>query len=115
MAGDERRSRKTDPRLRTSDGAYNQVGTRVKKRREELRMTQDALCARLASVTEARWNPDRRDIYKIERATRTVTDLELLALSTTLECDAAWLLTGNLTTHSMSAISRIPPEIASTD
>jgi len=48
----------------SSDG--NQIGARVKQRRRYLRMTQDALCARLADVTGGGWIADRRDIYRIE-------------------------------------------------
>ena len=104
-----------DSRLRTPDGAYNQVSVRISKRREELRLTQNALCARLASATGALWNPDRRDIYKIERATRTVTDLELLALSKALECDPSWLLTGDIVTVSQSKLTGIAPGTQSID
>ncbi len=43
-------------------------------------------------MTGGAWVADRRDIYRIERARRTVTDLELLALALALSCDVMWLL-----------------------
>lgn len=70
----------------------NIVGTHVKERRKELRWNQDRLCARIALVTEGAWNPEWRDIVRIEGGTRKVSDLELLALAKALECRAAWLL-----------------------
>lgn len=82
------------PRLRTDDDRRNIVGTRVLERRLELKVAQDTLCARIATATKGRWNPDRQEVYKIEAGTRTVTDLELLVLSTVLGRSATWLLTG---------------------
>jgi transcriptional regulator with XRE-family HTH domain len=68
----------------------------VKERRTALRLTQDALCARLADVTlgftDFQWVADEQEIQKIEYGTRTVTTLELIALSQALECSASWLL-----------------------
>jgi transcriptional regulator with XRE-family HTH domain len=75
------------PRLRTSDNRQNLIGAQVKNRRGELKLTQDALCARLAAITHGRWNPTIFDIYRIESGRRIVSDLELLALSIALECD----------------------------
>ena len=83
------------PRLRTPDGKLNQLGARVLKRRTDLGLTQDAVCARLVEVTEAAWNADRREIFRIEAGRRTVTDLEVLALSKALTCAANWLLNGD--------------------
>ena len=80
------------PQLRTPDDRMNAVGTRVRDRRKELRWGQDALCARIALATDGRWNPEWRDIVRIEGGTRKVSDLELLALARALECTAAWLL-----------------------
>ncbi len=88
------------PRLRTADGKVNQVGSRVRQRRTELKLTQDALCARLAMSTEGAWNADRMEIYRIEIGTRIVSDLELLALSQALECIPTWLLLGDMPLHS---------------
>jgi len=83
------------PRLRTANGALNRVGARVIERRAALDIGQDELCARLAAATGGAWVADRRDIYRIERARRTVTDLEVLALSLALECEPHWLLMGS--------------------
>lgn len=83
------------PRLRTVDGGLNRIGRRVAERRAALGIGQDELCARLAETTGGAWVADRRDIYRIENARRTVTDLELLALSMALSCDAIWLLLGD--------------------
>lgn len=83
------------PRLRTVDGGLNRVGGRVASRRSALGMGQEELCARLAGATGGAWVADRRDIYRIERSRRTVTDLELLALSLALDCEASWLLLGD--------------------
>ena len=83
------------PRLRTVDGGLNRVGGRVAERRVALGLGQDELCARLAETTGGAWVADRRDIYRIERSRRTVTDLELLALSLALDCETTWLLFGD--------------------
>ncbi len=80
------------PRLRTAEGKVNQIAARVRQRREHLKLTQDALCARLAAITEGGWIADRMEIYRIEIGTRIVSDLELLALAASLECDPVWLL-----------------------
>lgn len=82
------------PRLRTTDDALNQISTRLQERRQELGLTQDALCARLAQASEGGWIADRRDIFRLEHGRRIVSDLELLALALALECDACWLLLG---------------------
>lgn len=82
-------------RLRTPDGRINEVGKRVRQRRDELGVLQDALCARLAVETAGAWNPDRRDIGRIETGSRIVTDLEVFALARALECDAMWFFTGS--------------------
>ena len=75
------------PRLRTSDNQQNLCGPHVKARRQAIKLTQDALCARLAHITSGRWNPTIFDIYRIESQRRIISDLELLALSLALECD----------------------------
>ena len=80
------------PRLRTPDGKKNEIGERVKARRTDMNLTQDALSARLASITEGVWVPDFQEIYRIESGRRIVTTLEVTALSKALECDACWLL-----------------------
>lgn len=83
------------PRLRTLDGQKNQVGGRVRTQRNHLKLTQDALCGRLAEVTGGSWIADRRDIFRIEDGRRIVSDLEIIALSYALECKPGWLLLGN--------------------
>ena len=83
------------PRLRTADGGLNRIGRRVAERRAALGMGQDELCARLAETTGGAWVADRRDIYRVENSRRTVTDLELLALSLALDCEVLWLLLGD--------------------
>jgi transcriptional regulator with XRE-family HTH domain len=89
------------PRLRKNGTQQNAVGTRVRARRKELKLSQDALCARLALRTFGGWSPTEADVYRIERHTRIISDLELIALSAALECDLLWLLgtdTGTQTT-----------------
>ena len=75
------------PRLRKNGIQQNAVGTRVRVRRRELKLSQDALCARLALRTFGGWSPTEADIYRIERHTRIISDLELVALAAALECD----------------------------
>lgn len=82
------------PRLRTADDQLNQVGLRVRARRMEMKLTQDALCGRLAHATLGAWIADRRDIFRIEDGRRIVSDLELFALAGALDCDVCWLLRG---------------------
>ena len=82
------------PRLRTPDGKVNQIAARVRERRIQLKLTQDALCARLALATGGEWNADRMEIYRIESGIRIVSDLEMLALAQALECQPAWLFLG---------------------
>lgn len=82
------------PRLRTSDQKINQIGQRVKDCRANLKITQDALCARLSQITNGRWIPDRCEIFRIEDGRRIVSDLEILALSEALGCSPCWLLLG---------------------
>ena len=82
------------PRLRTSDNKINQVGERVKQRRQELKVKQDELCARLARLTTGEWAPAWQDISRIEHGVRIVSDLEILMLAEALECRACWLLVG---------------------
>ncbi len=75
------------PRLRTPDNKQNIAGPYVRERRQHLRLTQDALCGRLALATNGEWNPAPGDIYRIEAQRRIVGDLELVALAEALECD----------------------------
>lgn len=82
------------PRLRADDNKQNTVGERVAQRQRKLRLTQELLTARIAYVTEGGWNPTMKEVYRIEAGTRTVLDVELLALADALDCSACWLLTG---------------------
>jgi hypothetical protein len=60
----------------------------------ELKLPQDALCARLADVTDGAWVADRRDIFRIEDGRRSVHDVEMVALAKALEVGVGWLLLG---------------------
>jgi hypothetical protein len=51
---------------------------------------------RIALATAGKWNPEWRDIVRLESGTRLVSDLEMLALASALECDACWLFLGRL-------------------
>ena len=82
------------PRLRTKDRKLNQVGVRVQERRQSLKLEQDELCARIATATDGEWNPGWQDISRIENGARLVTDLEVVALASVLDCGAGWLLIG---------------------
>lgn len=82
------------PRLRTDKGKLNQLAGRVIARRRELRLGQDDLCGRIAQLTSGMWNPTWRDIQRIERGLRIVSDIELLILARALDCTPCWLLTG---------------------
>lgn len=73
------------------------MGSRVEQRRLGLGLGQDELCAKIAEVTGGAWVADRRDIYRIVNARRTVTDLEVVALSLALGCAVTWLLFGDPT------------------
>ena len=80
------------PRLRAAGAKQNLSGAHVKERRIAVKLTQDALCARIALATGGRWNPTIFDLYRIESGRRIVSDLELLALGIALECDLYDLL-----------------------
>ncbi len=67
----------------------------MRARRVELGLTHDAVCGRLAYLTNGRWIPNRQDIYKIEAQVRTCTDIEIVAIAGALETSAAWLLIGD--------------------
>jgi transcriptional regulator with XRE-family HTH domain len=80
------------PRLRTTENRSNQSGLRIREKRQELKLGQDALCGRIALVTSGNWIPDRLEVMRIEQGTRLVSDLELLALAASLECSPLYLL-----------------------
>lgn len=73
----------------------NRVGSRVQARRQQLRLEQDELCARVASETDGMWNPAWQDLSRIENGARTVTDNEVIALAAALGCSPCWLLLGD--------------------
>ena len=73
----------------------NAAGTRIKLRREELKLSQSDLCERLSDVTLGEWNADRRDVFRLEKGTRKVSDVELLALALALDVSPMWLLVGS--------------------
>src|ERR1041385_8703942 len=80
-------------------GKRNCVGERVKQLREGQRITQDALCARLALETGewadegTKWVPSKIEIHRIEVGVRAVLDLEIIALARVLGVDPGDLLT----------------------
>lgn len=82
------------PRIRLFDNSMNLVGTRVRERRQQLHVTQDQLCGRVADVTEGAWVPSRHDVYRVEAGTRTVSDAEVVALAAALSCGLVWLICG---------------------
>ena len=71
-------------------GSSNCVGERVRLLRDGLKLTQDALCARIAHETGGwadpgtRWVPTKTEISRIESGIRAVLDLEVLALAKVL-------------------------------
>ncbi len=81
-----------NPRLRTKEGGQNLIGSQVKARRKELKMTQDALCGRLAHLSGGKWNPTPADIYRIQTQTRIVSDIELLCLACALDLSISDLI-----------------------
>lgn len=86
-------------RPKAEDGENNLIGPRVRMQRVALKLTHDAVCGRLAHITQGRWNPQRQDIYKIEAQVRSCTDIEIVALGEALEISPAWLLLGEHIKH----------------
>lgn len=89
---------------RTAEGYRNLIGRRVKERRKQLRLTQDGLNARLATLTGSAWNPKSQEILHLERGTRLVTDVEVLVLAKVLKTSVQWLMTGKETELTESEI-----------
>ena len=85
----------------------NVCGTRVSESRNKLGLSQSDLCGRLATVTNGEWIGDRRDIYRIEKGTRKIADVELLALALALEVSPLWLLVGNKDERAETGFSSI--------
>ena len=83
------------PRPLCEDGSKNMVGSQVRKARANMRLTLEAVCGRVADVTNGRWIPISQDIYKIESKRRSVTDIEAAALAAALECRIGWLMLGD--------------------
>jgi transcriptional regulator with XRE-family HTH domain len=79
----------------------NLVGLRLKERRQSLSISQDQLCGRLSEVSEGAWIPTRHDIYRIEARTRTVSELEVLAIAVALNCEIDWLVMGDAATRTL--------------
>lgn len=82
------------PRLRSEDQKLNLVGPRVQQRRDQLRLKQDELCARIAMETQGAWSPGWQDLSRIENGARIVSDVEVVLLAKVLECSPCWLLAG---------------------
>ncbi|MGI4791079.1 MAG: hypothetical protein ACRYFS_19810 [Janthinobacterium lividum] len=83
----------------------NLIGSRLKRRRRDARVTQDKLCGLVAYVTEGAWVPTRHDIYRIEAGTRTVSDVETVALAAGLGCSLVWLVCGTEKEPSMGDLA----------
>ena len=97
-------------RLRTLDGHLNQIGPQLKARRKAWNLTQDNLCGQLAEVTGGLWTPQWRDIVRIERGTRIVSDLEIIALCQVLQCRAQDLLDERLSFREQESRTRAGPK-----
>lgn len=69
----------------------NLVGSRVRKRRLELDITQDAFAARCQT---SGWDLSRGTFSKIEAGLRRVNDAEVVLLAKILKCPVAELLEG---------------------
>jgi len=70
----------------------NVVGFRVRKAREELKITQAELAARL-QVSGIKI--DRPAISKLETGNRPVTDIEIVAIARILKVPISWLFEEN--------------------
>ena len=70
----------------------NVVGFRVRKAREELKITQAELAARL-QVSGIKI--DRPAISKLETGNRPVTDIEIVAIARILNVPISWLFEEN--------------------
>jgi transcriptional regulator with XRE-family HTH domain len=70
----------------------NICGSRVKQRREELKMTQAELAA--AINVDVKIKIDRSDISEIERGVRGLKDYELFSMAKILNVSPVWLLCG---------------------
>lgn len=75
-------------------GALNQIGERLENQLRAKKLRHAKLIARIEDVTGGRWRPTRQDIYKITNGTRSVSEIELLALAEAIGCDPVWLFVG---------------------
>lgn len=73
------------------DGKMNLVGGRIRSLREERKLTQSELAARLQLMNVI---VEQKAISRIELGTRLVADYELLAFSRIFNVSLEWLLTG---------------------
>ncbi len=89
-------------RLKTENGEYNQIGERLKARRRLLKLTQEDMCGRVALITNGVWNPDFREMSRLENGGRMVSDLEIICLAKVLDCSPCYLLMGSDSTTAMS-------------
>jgi tRNA U54 and U55 pseudouridine synthase Pus10 len=76
---------KRPQRVRAEDGSMNLVGPAVKERRLTLRRNRSEFIKELSNTTQGRWSPSVADLLNIERQTRTVTDIELVAIAKALK------------------------------
>lgn len=70
----------------------NAAGERLRAIRIAEGLTMERLCALIWSSSSGAWNPDRRDIYRLERGTRKLTDLELVVLARAIKVPPAELI-----------------------
>jgi len=54
-------------------------------------MKQEELCGQIAYLTEGAWNPDFKELSRLELGRRMVTDLEILVLARTVKCSPCYL------------------------
>lgn len=89
----------------------NAVGSQVRLRRKQLGAKLDAMCGRIATATGGVWVPTWRDLQRIERGERIVSDFELVALAAALDLDISELLGGDV--HGVPALKRLALKIFS--
>ena len=81
------------PRAQAEEGVRaNVAGIRIKERRQALGLTQQELTAKLAYVSNGKWNPASQEVLRVETGRRGILDIELLYFASALDCTAAWLL-----------------------
>jgi hypothetical protein len=85
---------KRHPRPRSAEGRMNLCGPAIRERREALGLTRPEFIKRLSNATEGRWSPSEADLVNVERQTRTVTDIELVACAAALGIPVSDLISG---------------------